>query len=191
MPIGSTRVYAKPDGAMNLPNFLAAVKKGKSFVTNGPLMKVSVSGKEAGNIITAANGQQIEWKIEAFSPIPVEKVEIIVNGKVAWSGTGFSGKQTFTGKINAPNGGWIAARIYGGATKPPFADSYPFAHSAPIWFNKIGSSDAASAKASAQDLLRWMNVAEIRLNQAYEGAAVTNLRKRFADARRILEPKAK
>ena len=191
MPIGSTRVYAKPDGAMNLPNFLAAVKKGKSFVTNGPLMKFSVSGKEAGNIITAANGQQIEWKIEAFSPIPVEKVEIIVNGKVAWSGTGFSGKQTFTGKINAPNGGWIAARIYGGATKPPFADSYPFAHSAPIWFNKIGSSDAASAKASAQDLLRWMNVAEIRLNQAYEGAAVTNLRKRFADARRILEPKAK
>ncbi len=191
MPIGSTRVYAKPDGPMNLQKFLTAVKKGKSFVTNGPLMKFTAGNKEAGDVITATNDPQIDWKIEAFSPIPVEKIEIVVNGKVAWSGTGFNGKQTFRGKINAPNGGWIAARIYGGATKPPFADSYPFAHSAPIWFNKIGSSDAASAKTSAQDLLRWMKVAELRLHQAYEGAAVTNLRKRFADARRILETKAK
>ncbi len=188
MPIGSTRVYAKPDGAMNLQNFLAAVKKGKSFVTNGPLMKFSVNGKEAGDVVS---GQSVDWKIEAFSPNAVEKVEIIVNGKVAWSGTGFNGKQTFSGKINAPNGGWIAARIYGGTTKPPFTDSYPFAHSAPIWFNKIGSSDATSAKTSAQDLLRWMDVAEKSMNQAYEGAAVENLRKRFADARKILEAKAK
>jgi TolB protein len=188
MPIGSTRVYAKPDGAMNLKNFLAAVKKGRSFVTNGPLMKFSVNGKEAGEVV---NGQTVDWKIEAFSPNPVEKVEIIVNGKIAWSSRFFNSKQTFTGKINAPNGGWIAARIYGGATKPPFTDSYPFAHSAPIWFNKIGSSDAESAKSSAQDLLRWMDVAERRLNQGYEGAKVENLRKRFADARRILEEKAK
>ncbi len=191
MPIGSTRVYAKPDGAMNLQNFLTAVKKGKSFVTNGPLMKFSVNGKESGDVITTANSQSVDWKIEAFSPNTVEKVEIIVNGKVAWSGAGFTGKQSFEGKINAPNGGWIAARIYGGATKPPFTDSYPFAHSAPIWFNKIGSSDAISAKNSAQDLLRWMDVAEKRMNQGYEGASVENLRKRFADARKILEARAK
>ncbi len=191
IPIGSTRVYAKPVGAMNLKNFLAAVKKGKSFVTNGPLMKFSVNGKESGEIITATNGQSVDFKIEAFSPNTVEKVEIIVNGKIAWSGTGFNGKQTFTGKINIPNGGWMAARIYGGTVKPPFADSYPFAHSAPIWFNKIGSTDATSAKTSAEDLLRWMDVAERRMNQAYEGSKVENLRKRFADARKILEAKAR
>jgi TolB protein len=188
MPIGSTRVYAKPEGAMNLQNFLAAVKKGRSFVTNGPLMKFSVNGKEAGE---AVSGQSVDWKIEAISSVPVEKVEIIVNGKVAWSGAGLSGKQVFTGKINAPSGGWIAARIWGGAVNPPFADSYPFAHSAPMWFGKIGSFDAASAKASAQDLLRWLNVAERRMNQGYEGAEVVALRKRFADARRTLEEKVK
>ena len=191
MPIGSTRIYAKPDGAMNLPNFLAAVKKGKSFVTNGPMLKFTANGAESGDVITVSNGQQVEWKIEAFSPNAVEKVEIIVNGKVAWSGKGFAGgKQIYTGKINVPTGGWIAARIYGGATKPPFTDSYPFAHSAPVWLNKIGSFDAAAAKSSAQDLLRWMDVAEKRMNQGYEGAEVENLRKRFTDARRILEAKA-
>lgn len=192
MPIGSTRIYAKPDGAMNLQNFLAAVKKGKSFVTNGPLLKFTANGKESGDVIAARDGQSIDWKIEAFSPNAVEKIEIIVNGKVAWSGKNFAGgKQVYAGKINAPAGGWIAARIYGGATKPPFTDSYPFAHSAPIWMNKIGSFDAATAKSSAQDLLKWMTIAEKRMNQGYEGAEVINLRKRFADARVVLEAKAR
>ncbi|CAN5855285.1 hypothetical protein BH20ACI4_BH20ACI4_27710 [soil metagenome] len=192
MPIGATRVYAKPDGAMNLQNFLAAVKKGKSFVTHGPMLKFTAGGKEAGEVINAASGQTIEWKLEAMSVVPVEKVEIIVNGKVAWSGRDVGArKQTFSGKINVPNGGWIAARVYGGATKPPFTDSYPFAHTAPVWFGKVGSSDAASAKASAQDLLRWMTIAEKRMNQGYEGASVENLRKRFTDARRMIEKMAR
>lgn len=188
MPIGSTRVYAKPDGAVNLQNFLTAVKKGRSFVTSGPLLKFTANAKESGEVIT---DETVEWKIEAFSPNAVEKVEIIVNGKVTWSGSGFTGKKVFTGKIKAPGGGWIAARIYGGAVKPPFADSYPFAHSAPIWFDKIGSVDAEAAKRSAKDLLRWLDVAERRMNQGYEGAEVKNLRMRFADARKILETKAR
>jgi len=192
MPIGSTRVYAKPDGAMNLPNFLSAVKQGKSFVTNGPMVKFTAGGKESGDVINAAPNQSIEWKLEAWSALPVEKVEIIVNGQIAWSGKGFdAGSKTFSGKINVPSGGWIAARIHGGTTKPPFADSYPFAHTAPVWFNRVGSFDGIAARRSAQDLLRWMNVAEKRLNEGYAGASVEKLQKRFADARRILEMKAR
>jgi TolB protein len=177
---------------MNLPNFLSAVKRGKSFVTNGPMMKFTAGGKESGDVINAAPNQSIEWKLKAWSVLPVEKVEIIVNGQVAWSGQGFNnGSKTFSGKLTVPSGGWIAARIHGGATKPPFADSYPFAHSAPVWFNRVGSSDAVAARRSAQDLLRWMTVAEKRLNEGYAGTPVEKLQKRFADARRILETRAK
>jgi TolB protein len=192
MPIGATRIYAKPDGAMNLPNYLEAVRRGRSFVTNGPLIKFSAGGSEAGGIVSATANQQIEWKLEAISSAPVEKVEILVNGKAVWSGQGLNeaGRKTFAGKINAPTGGWIAARIYGGTTRPPMADSYPFAHTAPIWFGRVGSSDAAAAKASAQDLLRWMDVAEKRMEQGYSGAKVDNLKKRFGEARRILETRA-
>ena len=193
MPIGATRIYAKPDGAMNLPNYLEAVRRGRSFVTNGPLIKFSAGGSEAGGIVSATANQQIEWKLEAISSAPVEKVEILVNGKAVWSGQGLNeaGRKIFAGKINAPSGGWIAARIYGGATRPPMADSYPFAHTAPIWFGRVGSSDAAAAKVSAQDLLRWMDVAEKRMEQGYSGAKVDNLKKRFGEARRILETRAK
>ncbi len=193
MAIGATRIYAKPEGAMNLPNYLEAVRRGRSFVTNGPLIKFSTGGAEAGGTISATANQPIEWKLEAVSSAPVEKVEILVNGKIVWSGQGLSqaGRRTYTGKVNAPSGGWIAARIYGDATRPPMADSYPFAHTAPIWFGRTASSDAAEAKAAARDLLRWMDVAEKRLDEGYSGAKVDNLKKRFVEARRILETRAR
>lgn len=193
MAIGAARIYAKPDGAMNLPNYLEAVRRGRSFVTNGPLLKFSVGGAEAGGVVGANVNQPIEWKLEAASVAPIEKVEILVNGKVVWSGQGLSeaGRKTFAGKINTPSGGWIAARVYGGATRPPMSDSYPFAHTAPIWFGGVGSIDESAAKLAAQDLLRWMSVAEKRLEQGYTGAKVDNLNKRFTESRRILEIRAK
>lgn len=189
MAIGSTRIYAKPEGALNLTSFLSAVRRGRSFVTNGPLMKLSIDDAEPGGVINASPNQIVKWRLDVWSSVPVEKVEILVNGKVAWSGKGLdaAGQRTFTGSVNAPRGGWIAARVYGGATKPPLMDSYPFAHSAPVWFDRIGSSDPAAARQSAQELLRWMDVAEKRLNEGYTGASVVKLQQRFADARRRLE----
>jgi TolB protein len=193
MAIGSARIYAKPDGAMNLPGYLDAVRNGRSFVTNGPLIKFSVNNIEAGGIVNAAPNQAVEWKLEAWSSLPVEKVEILVNGQIVWSGKALdvAGRKTFSGRINAPRGGWIAARVHGGTTKPPMMDSYPFAHTAPVWFNQKGSSDAEAAKRSAQDLLRWMDVAEKRLNEGYAGSPAVKLKERFAEARRKLEMRIK
>jgi len=189
MAIGSTRIYAKPEGAMNLPNYLEAVRNGRSFVTNGPMIKFNVNGAEAGGVVNAAPNQAVQWKLDSWSTLPVEKVEILVNGQVAWSGKGLetTGHKTFSGSINTPRGGWIAARIYGGTTRPPMMDSYPFAHTAPIWFNRTGSSDVDAARRSAQDLLRWLDVAEKRLNEGYAGSPASKLQGRFAEARRNLE----
>ncbi|MBA2501768.1 MAG: CehA/McbA family metallohydrolase [Pyrinomonadaceae bacterium] len=193
MAIGSTRVYAKPEGAMNLTGFLAAVRRGRSFVTNGPMIKFTVNDVEAGGVVNASQNQAVGWKLDAWSSVPVEKVEILVNGQVVWSGNGLetSGHKTFNGRLDAPRGGWIAARIYGGATKWPVMDSYPFAHTAPVWFGHVGSSDADAARRAAQDLLRWMDVAEKRLNEGYAGAPAEKLQRRFADARRILETRVR
>jgi TolB protein len=193
MAIGSTRIFAKPKGAMNLPNYLEAVRNGRSFVTNGPMIKFEVNGTESGGTINATSNQAVQWKLVAWSSVPVEKVEILVNGQIVWSGKALEqpGHKTFSGRINAPRGGWIAARVHGGTIRPPMMDSYPFAHTAPIWFNQRGSSDPDTAKRSAQDLLRWLDVAEKRLNEAYAGSPAVMLKKRFADARRNLEMRIK
>ncbi|HYN83757.1 MAG TPA: CehA/McbA family metallohydrolase [Pyrinomonadaceae bacterium] len=193
MAVGSTRVYAKPEGAMNLNGFLQAVRRGRSFVTNGPLVKFTAGGAEPGGVVEAAPGRSVEWRLDAWSAVPFERVEILVNGQVAWSGRGpdAAGHKTYSGRVEVPRGGWVAARVHGGASRWPVMDSYPFAHTAPVWFGRVGSSDADAARRAAQDLLRWMGVAEKRLNEGYAGAPAVRLRQRFADARRSLEARVK
>jgi TolB protein len=193
MAIGSARIYAKPEGALNLPGYLAAVRGGRSFVTNGPLIKFRVGGSEPGGTVSAAAGGAVAWELEAWSSLPFERAEVLVNGKVVWSGAGpqAPGHKAYAGRVSVPAGGWISARVHGGASGWPVMDSYPFAHTAPVWFTRVGSTEAGAARGAARDLLRWMDVADKRLAQGYGGAPATQLRRRFADARRILEERAR
>jgi TolB protein len=188
MAIGSARIYAKPEGALSVQSFLGAVKQGRTFVSNGPMIEFTAGGEEPGSVIAGAGGS-VEWKLDAWSAIAVDKVEIIVNGKVAWSGgpVPAATRRSFTGRIDVPPGGWVAARVHGGTPRWPVQDSYPFAHSAPIWLGRVGASEPQAARAAAQDLLRWMNVAERRLNEGYPASQGTRLKARFAEARRLLE----
>jgi hypothetical protein len=121
--------------------------------------------------------------------VAFETVEVIVNGAVAWSDKGLTapGKRTWTGRVQAPSGGWIAARVRGGAVQWPVMDSYPFAHTAPAWFGRVGSSDRAVARVAARELLQWMDVADKRLAEGYAGVDIPKLTARFRDARRRLD----
>lgn len=188
MAIGSTRVYAKPEGGLNIRSYIDALRRGRSFVTNGPMIKFNVAGTEAGGIINAAADSTVNWTIDLWSAIPVEKVEVIVNGQIIWSDKGPTapGNKQYTGTIKVPRGGWVAARAHGGESQWPVLDSYPFAHTGAIWFGQIGSMEPQSALQSASDLLQWLDIAEKNVNQAYADAHVPRLRKRFADARNAL-----
>ena len=185
MAVGATRVYAKPSGPLEMAGYLDAVREGRSFVTNGPMIDLTVSGVGPGG--TIRGGTRIPFSIEAFSAAPVDEVEVLVNGRVAWSGGKLSGSQKFSGTIDVPAGGWVAARVRGGTSVWPSQDSYLFAHTAPIWLGKRGSHDPSTARTAASDLLRWMDVADARLTVGYEGAPATQLRARFAEGRRKLE----
>jgi hypothetical protein len=116
-------------------------------------------------------------------------VEVLVNGVVVWNDKGLSapGTRTWSGRIKAPGGGWIAARVRGGAVQWPAMDSYPFAHTAPAWFGSVGSTDRQAARGAAAELLKWMDVADKRLDEGFAGAQIPKLKARFADARRRLE----
>jgi hypothetical protein len=116
-------------------------------------------------------------------------LEVIVNGQVAWSDRGLDapGRRTWSGSVRAPAGGWMAARVGGGAVRWPVMDSYPFAHTGAPWFGRVGSTDPESARAAARDLLALMDVADERLADGYAGAEIPTLRERFARARRMLE----
>jgi TolB protein len=188
MAIGTTRVYVKVPGELTMERYLAGLKSGRSFVTNGPLLQFSVNGAEPGDVVKPSTGST-SWELQVASSLAFERVEILVNGEVLWTGAGLTqpGTQTYRGTLTAPAGGWIAARVHGGVTAWPAMDSYAFAHTAPVWFASVGSTDPAAARRAAGDLLMALEVAEGRVKKAYGDASAPVLLGRIAAARQRLE----
>lgn len=164
---GSARVYADMGNATpTWDSVLEKTKVGESFVTNAPALLFAVEGVKPGGVIQA--GDQ-EWSITLTSALAVEAVEIVVNGEVVWSGKGVANGESraYSGTVTLPEGGWVAARAHGGVMAWPGMDSYPFAHSSPIWIDRIGSIDAATATNAKSDLRKALASARSRARSAY------------------------
>jgi TolB protein len=185
MAVGTTRVYVRVPGQLTLERYLDGLKAGRSFVTNGPLLQFRVADRQPGDVLTTTAGADLAWQLDVATAVPLERVEILVNGEVVWSGDGLKqpGSQTYRGTGIAPAGGWIAARVHGGTMAWPGMDSYPFAHTAPLWVGAAGSVDPAAAAGAAKDLLAALDVAEQRISRSYEGTETPVLLGRIARAR--------
>jgi len=155
-PPGTDRTYAKVNGALSVSSWLAAVKAGRTFATNGPLLwSFTVGGQEAGGEVRlgSAAGPGVEVRVHVSSIAPIDRLEVLVNGSVARAvsrpgGTQASGggghELSWTGSVSVPDGGWVAARVVG----PPhrfIADSYAFAHTSPVYVVREGRPPFASA----------------------------------------------
>ena len=186
MAIGATRVYVKPEGEFSLETYLNAIKKGKSFVSNGPQIIFSVDGKEVGDIINS-NKKKLKWELNVYSPVDYDLVEVFVNGDVVWSNKSKKGNsEIYTGSIEVPKGGWVTARVSGAKSEWPMMDSFIFAETSPIWFNEKGSTVATSKITAAEKLLKILEVSEQRLSLGYGDSEIPKLKAHFAKAKEKL-----
>lgn len=177
---GTARVYANiGDEAPTWDNVLDKVQNGESFVTNAPALLFTVGGNTKPGGLTRAGTQK--WSIELTSALAVDRVEVVVNGKVVWHADGIKAGETrtYTGSTDLPEGGWIAARAHGGAMAWPGMDSYPFAHSSPIWIDRIGSTDATAEAAAKADLMNALNSEKERIKNAYGTQDMTKVQARI------------
>jgi TolB protein len=151
------------------------------------LLQFTVDGAGPGDVEKTSG--DVSWDLNVASTLPFERVEILVNGNVVWaeSGAKQAGVQRLTGRIKAPAGGWIAARVHGGVTRWPAMDSYPFAHTAPVWFGALGSTDPVAARRAAGELLAALTVAEGRVKESYGETPTPVLVGRIREARLKLE----
>lgn len=185
--IGTARVYAEQyQENVQWSSYVSAVKQGRTFVTNAPALLLELEGKvRPGGIVSS--GSRV-FSLKASSAIAVENVELVVNGKVVWNGGKINAGQTkvFTGNLNLPKGGWVAARAYGGNSSWPLMDSYPFGHTSPIWINSKGSTESSTRKTANRELRIALNQIEARARLAYQGDDITNLLARIDLARAAL-----
>lgn len=149
---GTTRTYAHiaPDDAFNFRNWLSAVSDGRTFASSGPLLFLTVNGKQPGDEIrlSASESTTLNVKVVVNSISQLDQVEILVNGEVVrtWVPAGDGPNWNFDGSIVVKAGGWVAARAIG-PTSRFVGDAFAFAQTSPVYVVHDGRSFTSAADA--------------------------------------------
>jgi hypothetical protein len=159
------RVYARLDEPLTERSWLAALEKGRTFISNGPLLDFEVNGKRIGDALDVTGGVDLVVKGRAQGRLDFQSIELIHNGKViaqapAKAGGGhFEAELKHTLRTGQP--GWLALRIPSRANARNEAvrnecGEILFAHTSPIHLEAHGKlhRDPAAAKALLEDLAK-------------------------------------
>jgi TolB protein len=156
-PVGMNRVFVKTGGALDHAAWLAGLKAGHTFATNGPLLSFTLGGKEPGDEIGVASPTELEAKVDLRSVVPVDHLEIVGNGEVVASFP-LAGDRTAaraTRRLKVPRSGWYTLRAYAERSRHPVLDIYPFATTSPVYVT-VRSAPVRS-KADADYFLAWID----------------------------------
>lgn len=120
VPLGFGRVYVNCQDGFEYDAWMKGLDRGESFVTTGPMLLIRVNGKNPGTVFKSQNGKQ-ECRItgETLSALPLERVEVVVNGVVARTikpankareQGGFA--SAIDENVNVDGSSWLVVRCY-------------------------------------------------------------------------------
>ncbi|MCH8870115.1 MAG: CehA/McbA family metallohydrolase, partial [Chloroflexi bacterium] len=142
VPVGLYRTYAyvPEDQEFNYENWCAAVSAGRTFLSGGPLLELSVDGHQIGDTVRMSGAGTVEVHASAESILPIHSLQIVMNGRVVASTENPSGgrRLELRESVRIDANSWLAVRCGG----PNYIDSTPhydvwnrgvFAHTSPIY----------------------------------------------------------
>ncbi len=141
-PVGLNRVYANvPKGPLNIGVWLDAIKRGRTFATNGPLLGLSLAGHQVGDEVHLPAGEN-QVKISAWlrSFVPIDHLQVICNGQVARDLKVSGGRADAEDTITISRSGWCVLRAWSEKPEFPILDMYPYATTSPIYVRVQGST---------------------------------------------------
>jgi hypothetical protein len=136
-PPGWARAYADLRGEpLSVAAWQAAVRQGRTFVTNGPWVGLRVADSTPGDTIELAGAADLEV-VATVRGLGVETLQIVgPDGPIAESSvTGEHGEVAVTVAVGEPM--WIAAIARGGP-HPAVLDAHVTAHTSPVYVDVDG-----------------------------------------------------
>ena len=159
VPLGYGRTYAKPDGPLSEASYLNAIRAGRTFATNGPMLVLTANDLDSG--------AEIEYPMDSAEPIwikadlrsiqRIDSLELLYSGEVIKrvvleeeepspvlresAGLGFKPLRS----------GWVAAR----ATFRSPDGHLRQAHTSPVYVTVDGKPTAS--KTDAEYMIRWID----------------------------------
>jgi hypothetical protein len=151
----SNRVYVDAGADFSYAAWLAGLKAGRTFVTNGPVLRLHVAGQPPGqdDLDLPARRGRVKVAVEHAAAQPIDRIEIVRDGEVvavsepsAQLSEGPTSSR-FAEEIDVEGAGWLAARCWGHRRT---SYGHPlWAHTSPVYLRRRPEGAVARAAASA------------------------------------------
>jgi hypothetical protein len=194
-PVGMNRVFVRSGVRLDYRGWLAALRAGKTFVSNGPLLTFTLNGRGPGEELNFSDGvHQLVARVSLRSMVAVERLEIVANGVVLApipldsAGT----KADVTVPLPVTRSGWYTLRAVSSKPAPQVYDAYPYATTSPVYVT-VGGRPLRHAE-DARYFVRWIARLEAAagLHQGWNDAREkTEVLERLARARNVFEERAR
>lgn len=184
VPVGLYRTYAKVDDeGFSYDAWCRAVRAGRTFITGGPMLRFTVDGHEAGEVIRLLGGGTVTVEATAESIFPVGALELVRNGEVIAASEEASGgrRLTLSADVRINEDSWLAVRSGG----PRYWDGPMhrgpwerriFAHTSPIYV-ACGDGDWSRVDAARIETMRVQieaGIERLRSGRRYPEERITH-----------------
>jgi len=135
--------------------YIAGIRRGRTFATNGPLLLFEVDARGPGATVRLAqSARRVNVFARAVCQHPLDRLEIIVNGAVRHIVHGKGGQREIVceTRVSLRESSWIAARVRGRVEPEVYGGAAPWklhAHSSPVYVLKGGVPILQLADATA------------------------------------------
>jgi hypothetical protein len=132
-PAGAVRFFAQIEGSLTPDAWFDAIRAGRTFVSNGPMLSFHVGAATMGEAVQIEPGESLQLHAQAdVNPDldEVERLELVVHGKVV-AATNGPGRVEVEHRLIPAAGCWVAARAVG--------SNRSVAHSAPVYVTVGGA----------------------------------------------------
>jgi hypothetical protein len=197
LPVAGYRTYAYLDGAgsadpsqFDVGAWWLAVRRGRSFVSNGPLLTATVDGRPPGSQVAPDAAGTVSLDVHHRSALGLSgRVEIVRDGSVcaSWDVAPGEAEAQRSLAVKVQGAAWVAARFVG-PPHPLCSGGRAFAHTGPFYVAAPGASPASAA--DARFFAEWIDrLAAEADRRGWPGAAERAAgRDEFARARAVFDP---
>ena len=135
-PVGLNRAYASvANGPLKSEAWLEALREGRTFATNGPLLDFSLGGQPIGGSVQLERAQAVPFAARLFSIVPVEHAQLVCNGRVVQE-LALAGQRDVlevSGTVPLAASGWCLLRAFTAHAEYPVLDNFVYATTSPVY----------------------------------------------------------
>jgi hypothetical protein len=155
-PVGIIRTYAYLGSEFSVAGWVDALKKGRTFLSSGPVVQFLVNGKMPGEDLRLSSAGTVRITGKVWSSTPIRFARIYHNGKI-WKdlrAATSSTEMTIEQSAEVARSGWFSLVVEADELPPATATVYAQAVTGAV--RVYVGDEKIRSRASAEYFLRWI-----------------------------------